>query len=166
MNNRSRIAICVILVVSLSSCYSFKGSSVPPHLKTISIPLFDDQSGSGEPGLREQMTNKLIARLRDDNSFQIADRLHADALVEGIITSMTTAPIVVTGGETLQKQRLTVTAKVTYQDIKLKKKIFEKQFANYGDYDISSGTGGRTSALASALEKVTEDILNDVVSGW
>ena len=112
------------------------------------------------------MTNKLIARLRDDNSFQIADRLHADALVEGIITSMTTAPIVVTGGETLQKQRLTVTAKVTYQDIKLKKKIFEKQFANYGDYDISSGTGGRTSALASALEKVTEDILNDVVSGW
>ncbi len=112
------------------------------------------------------MTNKLLTRFRDDNSFQITDRMHADALVEGIITSIATAPIVVTGGETLQKQRLTITAKVTYQDIKLKKKIFEKQFTNYGDYDISSGTSGRTTALTSALEKVTEDILNDVVSGW
>ena len=160
------IALAMILVSVQGCFYSFKGSSVPAHLKTLAIPLFDDQSGTGEPGLRERLTNKLIERFRQDNSLQMADRIHADALLEGVIVTLSVAPIVVTGGEKLEKQRLTMTAKVTYQDLKQRRKIFDKQFSNYGDYDISSGPAGRQAALGTAIDKVTEDILNDTVSGW
>ena len=70
--------ILVLALVSLTGCsgcpYSFTGSSVPAHLKTVAIPLFDDLSGSGEPGLRELLTNKLIARFRQDNSLEVVDR--------------------------------------------------------------------------------------------
>jgi outer membrane lipopolysaccharide assembly protein LptE/RlpB len=155
------------LILSWPGCiYSFKGGSVPPHLKTISIPLFDDQSGSGEPGLRENFTNKLIESFRQDNSLQLADRAHADAVLEGIIQSVVSTPLVVTTGETLSKQRLTITVKVTYQDVKIKKTVYDKQFSEYGDYDVSGGPAQRQAAITTALDKLTEEILNDTVSGW
>ncbi|MBI1804051.1 MAG: LptE family protein [Ignavibacteriae bacterium] len=161
------ITVLVPVLVIMQGCfYSLKGSSVPAHLKTIAIPLFDDQSGAGEPGLRERFTNKLIERFRQDNSLQVADRTHADSILEGVIVTVSAAPIVVTGGETLQKQRLTVTTKIIYEDTKQRRKVFDKQFSNYGDYDVSSGASGRQTALGVAIDKVTEDILNETVSGW
>ena len=48
--------------------YSFSGASVPPHLKTIAIPFAEDRSGSGEPGLRELLTEKLTQKFIDDNN--------------------------------------------------------------------------------------------------
>ena len=160
------IALLLITLCAPGCMYSFKGSSVPAHLKTIAIPLFDDQSGSGEPGLRERLTNKLIERFRQDNSLQIAGKAEADAILEGVIVTVSAAPIVVTTGETLQKQRLTIAVKVADQDMKLRRKIFDKQFSNFGDFSIVDGPSGRQAALGVAIDKITEDILNDTVSGW
>ncbi|HTR98852.1 MAG TPA: hypothetical protein VML00_03820, partial [Bacteroidota bacterium] len=58
--------------------YSFTGASVPAHLKTVAIPLVDDQSGFGEPGLREKFTNELIQLFTSDNSLEVVDRGTAD----------------------------------------------------------------------------------------
>lgn len=152
--------------VWLVGCYSFTGSSVPPHLRTIAIPLFDDQSGSGEPNLREELTNKLVERFRRDNSLEIADKTTADAVLEGSIITAATKPLVVTAGETVSKNRFTLEVKVTYHDMKLKKKIYEKTFSQIGDYEISSGTEGRQAGITAAIEKIADDILLETVSGW
>lgn len=161
------VAYLLILTLAFGGClYSFKGGSVPPHLKTLSIPLFDDQSGQGEPGLRETFTNKLIDSFRQDNSLQLSDRAHADAVLEGTIQSISSSPLVVTTGETLAKQRLTITVKVMYEDMKMKKTIYDKQFSDYGDYDASGGVSQRQVAISAALDKLTQEILNDTVSGW
>ena len=160
------VLILGVLVSQAGCLYSFRGSSVPPHLKTIAISLFDDQSGSGEPGLREKFTNKLVDKFRQDNSLEVADKLHADSYVEGVIESLTDQPLVVAAGETVTKHRLAISAKVIYQDVKLKKKVFEKEFSNWGDFDATGGLDQRQSAINVALDKLTEDILNDTVSGW
>jgi hypothetical protein len=154
-------------VLGNSGCiYSFKGSSVPARLKTIAIPLFDDQSGSGEPGLRELLTNKLIERFKQDNSLEVSDKNHADSMIEGTISSMTDQPLVVVAGEAVTKRHITVNTNVTFQDLKLHKKMFEKQFSDWGDYDVSGGPAQRQSAVTAALDKLAEDILNETVSGW
>jgi hypothetical protein len=155
-----------MMVCEMGCLYSFKGSSVPPHLKTIGISLFDDQSGSGEPGLREKLTNKLIDKFRQDNSFQVGDKTHADALLEGVIVSVGNDPTVISQGSTVKKQRMSVAAKVIYQDMKLKKKVFEKQFSEWGDFNVSGGQTERDAAINTALDKLTDDIVNETVSGW
>ena len=65
-----------LIAINFTSCcaYSFTGASVPPHLKTIAIPIADDRSGSGEPGLRESLTQKLIKQFIDDNTLQVSER--------------------------------------------------------------------------------------------
>lgn len=165
-----RVIITIPVIVLLAGCflmpYSFTGSSVPSHTKTIAIPLFDDQSGSGEPGLREKLTNKLIERFRQDNSLEIADKNQADSIVEGIILSLPDQPNVVSKGETVTKRRVTINVKVSYQDMKLKKKVFDKQFSQWGDYEIGAGPAQRQSGIDAAIEKLAEDILLETVSGW
>ena len=70
------------LLIFVSGCvYSFSGSSVPKHLKTIAIPLFEDQSGFGEPGLKENFTTSLINLFVNDNSLEVADRNTADSIL-------------------------------------------------------------------------------------
>jgi hypothetical protein len=152
-------------LIFLSGCaYSFSGSSVPKHLKTIAIPLFEDQSGFGEPGLKESFTTALINLFVNDNSLQVADRNTADSILEGSIVTIQDAPSIISPGEQVTTRRVTINVRVTYQDLKLRKKVWEKNFSNWGEYITSGET--RTVALTQAVSKVTEDILIETVSGW
>lgn len=155
------------LLIAFPGClYSFTGASVPSHLKTVAVPLLDDQSGFGEPNLREKFTTTLIDLFINDNTLEIADRNVADAILEGAILPIKDAPLVVQQGEQVSKNRITMSVKMSFQDMKLRKKVWEKTFTNTGDYDVGGGSGQRDVGLKEAMRKLTEDILLETVSGW
>lgn len=157
-------------LVNFAGCfgcpYSFTGSSVPPHLKTIAIPFSEDRSGSGDPDLRDLLTSELTKKFIDDNSFRITERSYADALLESYIASINDAPAVVSSGENIETRRITVGVFVTYKDLVQKKVIYEKQFSDFGDYPAGAGIEGRKEAIRLAVNKITDAILLDTVSGW
>ena len=165
---RALYTVCVAVCAAvLSGCmYSFTGASVPSHLKTVAIPLVDDQSGFGEPGMRENFTRELIDLFNRDNSLQVADKSTADAILEGAIVTIADAPSVVTGGEQVSKRRITMTVHFTFQDMKLRKKLWEKNLSNWGDYDSGGGLSQRQIGVQEAMRKITEDVLLETVSGW
>lgn len=161
--------VCILLSVFcflVPGCYSFSGASVPPHLKTVAIPLVDDQSGYGDPTLRDLFTNELVQRFRSDNTLEMADVSGADAVLRGNIVSVKEAPIVVAPGEQVTLRRLTVVVHMTFQDLKLRKTVWEKDFSNWGDFASGGGATQRNEGLKEAVRKLTEDILNETVSGW
>lgn len=165
------IFILFIIALVLSACsYSFTGASIPQHLESIAIPLFDDRSGSGEPSLREDFTNELITKFIDDNSLQIRERVNADAILESTILSLVDAPSSVGAQEgitAVETRRVTLAVRVIYKDFIMKKTIFEQTFSNYADY-VNEGdiTTFRNDAIKTAIDKITEDILLAVVSNW
>ena len=61
---------------------------------------------------------------------------------------------------------ITISVLVTYRDLVEKKNIFEKTFTNYGDYDPQGSITDRTNAVTTAVDKISDDILLDTVSGW
>ncbi|MFA3784031.1 LptE family protein [Melioribacteraceae bacterium 4301-Me] len=168
------LKICVFLLVVLNSLlnftscnYSFTGASIPAHIKTIAIPIFQDQSGSGESELSDMFTKQTIQQFIDDNSLQVTDRVNADAILEGTILSLTDAPSVVSSGENITTRRITLTVKVTYRDMVKKRTVFERNFSNYGDYPVGGDiTTVRKEAIAQAVNRISEDILLAVVSNW
>ena len=165
-----RVFFSFLLVVSLSGCagcpYSFTGASVPPHLKTIAIPIVEDQSGFGDATLRDQFSRQLLQRFVNDATLQPSDRSNADSILEGVITGVKDAPVVVEGGDQVSKRRVTVTAHMTFRDLKLRKKVWEKDFTQWGDYLSGGGLTQRNDGISEALRKITEDILNETVAGW
>ena len=154
-------------VMVFAGCtYSFKGGSVPMHLKTIAIPIVEDQSAYGDPTLRDSFTKQLVERFTNDNTLQLTDRNMADAMLEGVLTEVKDAPLVLQGGEQVAQRRITVTVRMTFQDLKLHKSIWEKSFSNWGDYPSGGGLTQRSEGTAEAVKKLTEDILNETVAGW
>lgn len=156
-----------VILINLCCCsYSFTGASVPDHLNTIAIPGFEDRSGSGEPDLRETFENELIQKFIDDNTLAVAEKVNADALLECTITSLTDAPTVVAGGETVTVRRININVRVVYKDLVKRKTIFDNSFSNFGDYTTDDFVEGRKEAIVTAVDKITEDILLAVVSNW
>lgn len=157
-----------VIVFSFNSCciYSFTGASVPEHLKTIAIPIADDRSGGAEPGLREKITEVLTQKFIEDNTLQVSDKNTANAILECTIVSLTDAPAIVSAGEQITTRRITISVLVVNKDLVKRKTIFEKTFSNYGDYPSGGNIDSRRSAIEEAIEKITQDILLDTVSGW
>lgn len=171
MNHRiARVSVhaAAAAVVLLAGCtYSFKGGSLPPHLKTVAIPVADDQSGYGDPTLRDAFTRRLDSLIISDNTLRLTDRNTADCSLEGVITDVKDVPEVLQGTDQVSQRRVTVTVRMTFTDLKLRKKIWEKNFSGWGDYP--SGGGGftqRNTGVQTAVQKLTDDILTDTVSGW
>ena len=156
------------LMINFTSCctYSFTGSSVPEHLKSIAIPIAQDRSGAGIPGLKEMLTQELINQFIDDNSLQVTERTRADAVLECTIISFTDAPSLVGAGENIEQRRVTITVQVIYKDLVKKVNIFDKNFSNYGEYKPGSVDSSRDQASEKAITNISEDILLAVVSGW
>jgi hypothetical protein len=155
-------------LVNFTSCcsYSFTGASVPSHLKTISIPVADDRSGAGVPGLRELFTTMLTQKFIDDNTLRVSDRVNANASLDCTISSYSDAPAVVSGGNNVTSRRITIGIQVIYKDLVKRKNIFEQTFSNYGDYTGNGGLTEKNAAINIAVDKITEDILLAAVSGW
>ena len=167
-NHPLLILLCITTGLINFGCgaYSFTGASVPAHLKTIAIPVAEDKSPAAIPGLREQLTDELIQKFINDNSLQVAERSRADATLECVITSVTDAPAIVSAGEEISSRRLTINVRAIYKDLVQKKTIFENTFNNYGDYVPGQAENTRDSAIQEAVDKISEDILLAVVSGW
>ncbi|MEO8400035.1 MAG: LPS assembly lipoprotein LptE [Ignavibacteriaceae bacterium] len=146
--------------------YSFTGASVPEHLKTIAIPISDDRSGAGEPGLREMLTDKLTQKFIGDNTLQVTDKQNANAIIESTIISLSDAPAIVSAGENVTSRRITIAVHVTYKDLVKRKTLYDKNFSNYSDYPSGGSLNDRRTAIEDVVDKITEDILLDTVSGW
>ena len=162
------LALFVAGVLSNFGCcaYSFSGASVPEHLKTIAIPVAEDRSGAGIPGLRELLTEQLINKFIEDNSLQVAERRTSNAIIECTIITFSDAPAIVSAGENIELRRVTVIVKVSYKDLIKRQTIFDKNFSNYGDYPPGGTVNERQTAIETAVDKISEDILLGVVSGW
>jgi hypothetical protein len=161
------LSFCIISFNCAGCPYSFTGAAVDPHLKTIGIGLFDDNSNYGEVGFREMVTKTVVDKFINDNTLKVADRKNSDAVLEAVITRVTDNPATLAAGETVNKRRIEIAIRVTYTDMVKRKKIYEKEFSNWGDYVASStGFAQRQEGLKIAIDKIAEDILLQTVSGW
>ncbi|MBR9976876.1 MAG: LptE family protein [Bacteroidetes bacterium] len=153
---------------SISGCaYSFTGASVPAHWKSITIPLFDDESNYGQPSLREDVTNMLIQKFQRDNTLRLSDRQSATVELKGTIISVTAdQPTAVSDGAQATRMQVALRTRATLIDHTTNKEVWSKDFSATGDYPAGSGQDGRAQGLAIALENLTDDLLLETVSAW
>lgn len=160
-------AIMFLPLMAVMGCrYSFSGGSVPANLKTVAIPIVQDQSGFGDPSLRDEFTQELVQKFTTDGSLTLADRTNADSILETLITNVRESATVVKPGEEVSQRRITVTAHVSFTDVRQHKKIWEKDFSQWGDFPSGATATQRMDGINEALRKLTEDILNETVAGW
>ena len=171
LKNIMKITLISFLVgfsVSFSGCtYSFKGANPPEGIKSIYIPTVKDNSGFGVASLSDNFTLLLKTKFIKDNTLEYAEKVNADGILTCVITSIKDEALVVQAGEQVSKRKITITVNVDFSNIKKQKSIWKKDFSNWGEYDSQSGGfSARDNGLNSAVDKITDDILLDVISNW
>ncbi len=169
MKHIKLIFLCWIFVFLLLRCgyYSFSGSSIPSHLKTVAIPVMDNKTV--EFGVPEDLTDALIAMFTRDNSLKVVDRRSADSIIEGTIVNIRDQAGAYNQEETVKEIRVYVIVQAKFEDLKKNKIMWEEQITQWGTYSPDGSTGEsatRQEAIAEAMEKIVDDIFNKTVSGW
>lgn len=157
----------LLLLFSLSGCgvYSFTGASIPPHLKRIDVPVFQDKSNSGVLSLKETLTDEVTNRIITQSSLELATGSGADCRLTASIVSYSNQPYVITQGVASATNRISIRVQVSYQDLVKKESIWEQSFDSWEDYSIGNRSA-EEEALKNVITKLSDDIFSKVVSNW
>lgn len=162
------LAILLVLCGLQAGCnYGFRGNNPPAGINKLFVPLFENTSNFAEADIRERFTQNLKDKIVSDNTFLLDDKEKADGMLTCNITTVTDEPLVISGNETVTKRKLTINVSADFQNLKTGKMIWQKNFNNFGEYNSSSGTfSERVIGVNEAIDKITQDILNDLTSNW
>lgn len=164
-----RIVLTVVLASILSSgCayYSFTGASIPEHLSTVAVPLVDDNTVSTVTGMDDELTRLLVDRFVRQTRLSLeTNESGADALLEVDITRYVNQPTSVSGQEQATRNRVTVTARVTYTDQVNDVELVSRTFSAFEEYDPFDPSQEEIAAFA-ALEKIADDVFTAATSNW
>jgi hypothetical protein len=166
---RINYILLLLFVTAFSSCgiYSFKGNNPPEGIKTVAVPLFTDNSGFAVSGIVEKFTEILKNKIISDNTLKLVDKTKADAVITCSITSIKDDALVISGTENVTKRKITISVNVIFENLKKQKKIWERTYDNWGEYNSSSNSfSEREAGIVIARDKIAEDILNDIISNW
>ncbi len=157
--------LTVLFCISYLGClsYSFTGS-LPSHIKSVAIPLFEDNTAY--PGVREDLTNRVIDEFIADNTLNVTSESQADLIISGVITSITQKAAILSAGETVDEYQVYVNVKVKCEDIKSNKVLWEKNLSQFGVMTGTASQDERNQAIQIAIEKLTNDILNNTLGYW
>ena len=163
----TRFLLLLLVAVSLQGCYSFTGASIPQHIKTIAIPVFEDRSGAGIAQFRSEFTRGLVDKIEAQSSLRFTPSMaSADALLEGAITSFSDVPSQLSSKtERARTNRITLAVQVTMTDRVKKKLYFTQTFVGFADY-YAGNYVAQLEAIRYSQVQVIDEIFDRVVSGW
>ncbi len=180
------LALLFLGLLSLSCGFYSLAGSIPPHIKSVAIPLVENHTA--EFGMAEAVTDNLRDKFIAENILQVVPENRADSILRGTITRVTDTPYTFKTGEAVTEYRFTVTMKLEWSDQKNDQVLLNKQYSAWGAYGLSGdiSTDGvdndgdgliddadpdevgdpREFATQVAVIKIAEDVLNDIVSSW
>lgn len=168
MTKRIHIII-YISVVLLTGCfnvrYTFTGATTE-GLETASVQYFANRAPIQNPGMSQNLTNKLKDRIISQTNLIVVNGI-GDADFEGAITGLSTSPTAISGQDQAQQNRLTLTVRVTFTNINDEELSFESSFSRYIDYP-STQTFEQAQRLyiEDLLEQIVEDVFNKAFVNW
>lgn len=77
-----RVRAVLVVLCGLTGCaYSFRGSNLPGHIRTVAVPNFTN--ATLEPGLEQETTSAVIERFIQDGRLKVAPEGQADGRLSG-----------------------------------------------------------------------------------
>ncbi|UCH63451.1 MAG: hypothetical protein JSU77_03070 [Fidelibacterota bacterium] len=180
---RNSILAGVALLLAGCGIYSFRGN-LPIHINSIAIATVVNQTAEFEA---TDVASELVTDLFvDENVLRVTDQDQADSDLQITVIRVTDRPATYTAEETVEEWQINVTTRVIWYDLIRNRPLFEKSFSGFGYYppggniesdNIDNDQDGqvdeddefgdpREFALRTAIRKISEDILNEVVSTW
>jgi hypothetical protein len=156
------LGLCAATALLSCGIYTVSPSALG-NLKTIAIPLFDNQTT--ESGLREQLTDRLAQAFVNDNTLKVVPEQQADGILRGSVISYSREPYTYSKAEVVSEYVSRIVIKLQFVNRRSQKVIWEEtNMSNWGTYKADSES--ENDGKSRAIDKLVEDILNKTVKGW
>ena len=163
------ILISAAMALCLAGCgiYSFSGTSIRPDVHTITIEPVENNAMKVNPSLATNLSESLKDKFKKLTSLEQVE-MDGDLILVVTVESYDVKAQGVAKDETPAQNRLTVTCKATFENIKHPEESFEKKsFAAYQDYDADLSLDEVEESLCDdIIETLVEDIFNASVAQW
>ena len=128
--NRSKNFTRLLLlgaVFVLGSCgYSTSPALLPSHLKTIAIPVFENETS--EYTLEQEITNAVVQRFVADNHLKVVEERVAQSVVKGRIKSYRNSVFGISAGTTrAEEYRVAIVVSVTFKDVVKNRELWSEE---------------------------------------
>ena len=155
----------LVVVFLFSSCgyhLSGYGSSLPPNIRTIAIPVF--KNSSSEPNIQSEVTEAVRRAFTSDGRLKVADAKKADWIMRGTLTDYQLRAVAFNSKDSAEEYIVRIGVQITTYDRIKKKIIFDQKFTTQWNYRATSNVVGSQLEKFAALREAYEDLADRLVS--
>ena len=162
---RFKIYILWVFTLILNGCgYHLvgTGSSLPPHLKTLSIPVF--LNTSSQPEIHRELTSAVIDSFITDGRIKVSRKTSSDMVMMGKLYYYKLRAVSFNSSDFASDYIVELGVEVEVFD-KVNDKLYMKdKFTTTWNYNASSDIVDTESARIAALEEAYKELGNRLVS--
>ena len=166
---RTRAAVLVAALAVSSCAYTTSSALLPPHLKTIAIPVFEN--ATSEYSIQQDITQAVIDRFVQDNHLKIVDERSANAVLRGKVVLYRNTVFGFSATTQASEYRVTISVSVTIKDVVKNREMWKDEnltkTTNYYVVDVP-GQKAQTEldGRKDAISKIADEIVARTVEGW
>ncbi len=154
--------------LACSAClYGFAGGGLPPHIRTVAILPFDNQTA--DPLLTQQVADAIKEAFQNQLGLRPAGEAKADAVVRGVIVryepgiTESFQPAGQASGTQVTRRRVQLSLNVEVYDQREGRMLWQQAGLTVdGEYTPGREDDGRQAAL----KKLVKDIVDGAQSQW
>ncbi|MEZ4902912.1 MAG: LptE family protein [Spirosomataceae bacterium] len=162
------LIVCVFCCTLLAGCgiYSFRGSTLAPDIKSITVVNFNMATAGGPANLALQFNEKIKEYYQRNTNLALLPS-NGDLILEGTISGYEVTPTAPTANDQAAFNRLTVTVQVKFTNNKDEEKNFDQSFSFFKDFPQSQTLNQVESRLIPPiLDQLIQDIFNKSAGDW
>ena len=155
----------LVVALLLSSCgyhLAGYGSTLPPHIRAISIPVF--KNSSSEPNIQRDATDAIRRAFISDGRLKVADTRKADLVMRGKLTNYQLRGVSFSSEDSAEEYIVRLGIEVEVYDRIKKRIIFSQKFTTQWDYRSTSSVVDSESEKQTALKEAYDDLADRLVS--
>jgi len=162
------IAHCSLLITSCGYNLVGRGASLQPHIKTISIPIF--QNKSGEPNIEFEITNRIRDGFIEDGRLKMMGDGDSDLSLNGEIIKYSLKPVAFDSLDNTTEYWVEIGVSIKLEDRLNGNVILQQELYTKWDYKVSQSVTEtdiqRLEAIRQAGKKLAQEIVSIVIEGF
>ena len=153
----------LLLAALLGGCGYTVNGTLPSHIQTVAVPIF--QNRTSEPAIEGLITRAVVEAFSTNGRLKVVSREHADAVLDGEITSYAVSSIAFNRDANVVQYRLQVTINLRMRDLRRNKVLFqENNIREQSDFRVQNAVSQTISREETALRAAAVDIGRSIVS--
>jgi hypothetical protein len=157
------VVLAAAVVVALAGCGYTVGGALPPHIRTVGVPIFVNRTA--QPAVEALVTRAIVEAFSTNGRLRVVSPAEADAILEGEVADYQLVSIAFDPRANVRQYRLLVRLNVRFRDVRAARVLFEQVgLEERADFRVVGAVSETISLEQAALRAAAADVARSVVT--